>query len=91
MPSKSAKKDWEIQQEYNLMYVAYTRAKKSLSFVDEAGFESFNNQSVKQDKILERIETKKHIDCIIYGYMPKQSISGALLFINKHLSMTASS
>jgi ATP-dependent exoDNAse (exonuclease V) beta subunit len=34
MPSKSAKKDWEVRQEYNLMYVAYTRAKKTLTFVD---------------------------------------------------------
>lgn len=68
MPSKSAKKDWEIQQEYNLMYVAYTRAKKSLSFVDEAGFESFNNQSVKQDKILERIEAKVNT---VLGKKPK--------------------
>ena len=27
-------KDWEIQQEYNLKYVAWTRAKKELVFVD---------------------------------------------------------
>ena len=58
MPSKSAKKDWEIQQEYNLMYVAYTRAKKTLSFVDETGFEDFNNQSARQEQILERVETR---------------------------------
>ena len=27
-------KDWEIQQEYNLKYVAYTRAKKELVFIE---------------------------------------------------------
>ncbi len=35
MPSKYAKKDWEVKTEKNLMYVAYTRAKKSLNFIEE--------------------------------------------------------
>ena len=35
MPSKSAKKDWEVRQEMNLMYVAYTRAKNHLLFLSE--------------------------------------------------------
>lgn len=30
MPSKMAKQDWQIDQEYNLIYVAVTRAKKML-------------------------------------------------------------
>ena len=48
MPSKSAKKDWEREQEKNLMYVAYTRAKNKLSFLNENGFETFtcNTQNV---------------------------------------------
>jgi DNA helicase-2/ATP-dependent DNA helicase PcrA len=33
MPSKYANKDWEIQQEANIQYVAVTRAKKALYFV----------------------------------------------------------
>lgn len=33
MPSKWAKKDWEMEQEQNLIYVAYTRAKAKLSFI----------------------------------------------------------
>jgi ATP-dependent exoDNAse (exonuclease V) beta subunit len=32
-PSKYAKKDWQIQQETNLMYVAVTRAKSELVLV----------------------------------------------------------
>lgn len=35
MPSKFAKKEWEIKTERNLMYVAYTRAKKTLNFISE--------------------------------------------------------
>lgn len=35
MPSKLATKDWEIKQEQNLMYVAYTRPKKILGFISE--------------------------------------------------------
>jgi len=59
MPSKSAKQDWEIMQEKNLMYVAYTRAKKKLAFVDETGFENFfNDNAGKTEKILDRIENK---------------------------------
>lgn len=33
MPSKYARKAWQQQQEQNLIYVAYTRAKKSLRFI----------------------------------------------------------
>lgn len=34
MPSKMAKQDWQIVQERNLMYVAYTRSLDTLIFVD---------------------------------------------------------
>lgn len=35
MPSRLATQDWEKEQEQNLMYVAYTRAKYELGFVSE--------------------------------------------------------
>jgi superfamily I DNA/RNA helicase len=35
MPSKFAKQDWELQQEINLQYVCYTRAKKELVFITD--------------------------------------------------------
>lgn len=35
MPSRLATQDWEKEQEQNLMYVAYTRAKYKLGFVPE--------------------------------------------------------
>ena len=56
MPSKSAKKDWEIRQEYNLMYVAYTRAKNILGFIDEKKFEKFDTSNSNSIAILRRIE-----------------------------------
>ena len=45
MPSKSATQPWEIEQERNLMYVAYTRAKNKLSFIDEKEFSSVISNS----------------------------------------------
>ena len=56
MPSKSAKKDWEIRQEYNLMYVAYTRAKNILGFIDEKNFEKYNTSNTNSIATLRRIE-----------------------------------
>lgn len=38
MPSKLAKKEWEKKTEDNLIYVAITRAKKSLNYIDENDF-----------------------------------------------------
>ena len=43
MPSKNATTKWEKGQERNLMYVAYTRAKNKLGFLDEKEF-NYNNQ-----------------------------------------------
>ena len=34
MPSKRARQGWELDQEHNLMYVAYTRAQSELVFVE---------------------------------------------------------
>lgn len=58
MPSGKAKKDWEIRQEYNLMYVAYTRPKNILGFVDDSEFESFNKKTSETVKTLKAIENQ---------------------------------
>lgn len=58
MPSKTAKQDWEIQQEKNLAYVAYTRAKNKLCFVDENEFNAFNCDTSSIISSLKFIETK---------------------------------
>jgi superfamily I DNA/RNA helicase len=57
MPSKLAKEKWEIEAEFNLMYVAYTRAKKKLAFMDETQFlnvKRFNNP----DAVLKELNIK---------------------------------
>lgn len=56
MPSKSAEKDWEVRQEYNLMYVAYTRARNTLGFIDETDFGNFDSSSVNNMEHLKVIE-----------------------------------
>jgi superfamily I DNA/RNA helicase len=58
MPSKSAKKDWEVQQEHNLMYVAYTRAKNMLCFVDEKEFQQYDMTNLDNQKVLARLEAQ---------------------------------
>lgn len=58
MPSSRAKKDWEIRQEYNLMYVAYTRAKDILGFIDDKEFESFNAKTSETVGRLKKIENQ---------------------------------
>ena len=57
MPSKSATMDWEIKQEYNLMYVAYTRARNKLGFINEKGYEDFDYSSTTNSKELKFKET----------------------------------
>ena len=58
MPSGNAKKDWEIEQEYNLMYVAYTRAKNVLGFIDESDFKLFGGKVGETVKHLKAIESQ---------------------------------
>lgn len=58
MPSSRAKKDWEIRQEYNLMYVAYTRARNILGFIDSKEFEDFTQKTSETVKILKAIEAQ---------------------------------
>jgi len=49
MPSKHAKKDWEKEQEKNLQYVAYTRAKSLLGFITD--FDAFSTHESKENDI----------------------------------------
>jgi superfamily I DNA/RNA helicase len=58
MPSSRAKKDWEIRQEYNLMYVAYTRAKDILGFIDSKEFDDFNKKTSETVKALKAKEAQ---------------------------------
>lgn len=61
MPSSLALKDWEKQQELNLIYVAYTRAKNRLGFIDEKEFNSFMKNKSESEKTMRFIEKKVNI------------------------------
>lgn len=58
MPSKHAKKPWELEQEKNLRYVAYTRAKQTLGFIND--YDAFSPGAVNT---IERgkISESKHV------------------------------
>ena len=57
MPSKYATKDWEIQSEKNLIYVAITRTKKTLNYICEKSFSP--NIFFKNESIIDMIEEKR--------------------------------
>ena len=62
IPSKLCKKDWERKSEQNLLYVAITRAKKTLNYVSEKlfppgnGFFGTSLLLVELNNVLEKIE-----------------------------------
>ena len=72
MPSKSAKKPWEIEQEKNIMYVAYTRPRNVLGFLDERDFEKYKTYDANNKKRLKRIEEKVNN---IFGITPKKILN----------------
>lgn len=68
LPSKAATRDWEKEQEENLMYVAYTRAKNFLGFLDEKGFDEFDVYNLRGMNKLNDIEEQVNA---ILGKKPK--------------------
>jgi hypothetical protein len=57
MPSKQATLSWQLEQESNLMYVAYTRAKKTLGFITD--YDAWDSDNSKP-KIINKIVESKH-------------------------------
>ena len=71
MPSRSATQDWEKEQEHNLMYVAFTRAKNKLVFLDGSELDyllqntSENLESIeRQVNFILSTTTKIHISSV---------------------------
>ena len=58
MPSKNAITEWEKKQEQNLIYVAYTRTKNILGFIDEKLFKDYLDDNKNLTKKLKEIEYK---------------------------------
>lgn len=73
MPSKHATKQWELQQERNLMYVAFTRAKSYLGFIsDFDAFKSHKSEEhnvtpIVQSKHVGRIGERIHVKAEVYS------------------------
>ncbi len=70
MPSPLAKKDWEIEAEENIQYVAWSRAKKTLNFISEKTFpvercyidsNSITNEIVSINDSLTRLYHKNYL------------------------------
>lgn len=74
MPSKLAKTQWEIEQEKNLMYVAYTRAKHSLGFIDENEIPTFGSMADPNDIITELNVIENKV-CKILNKKPTKVLS----------------
>ena len=58
MPSKYVKQDWELEQEKNLEYVAYTRPKKMLGFIyskDELNFKTTVEKIIEIKYLIEKL------------------------------------
>ena len=82
MPSRLATKEWEIQAEKNLMYVAVTRAKKTLNMIkeDQKGFYRNFSSSIDMEVTLNYIREKinyvssvrNEISAAVNGQLPAE-------------------
>lgn len=61
MPSPYAKKDWEIEQEENLRYVAFTRAKSKLGFISNWTFGDRKNPGTTLEQMKDTIEEESKV------------------------------
>ena len=73
MPSKLAVHDWEKQQERNIMYVAYTRAKNKMGFISE---KEIKPSGSLQDptQIINELIYIEHRVCAILGKEPMEKL-----------------
>ena len=69
MPSKFAKTDYEINQENNLKYVAYTRAKNNLYFFNENEEDKYvqGNDIIDSQKILNKMRNIENLINVMYN------------------------
>ena len=74
IPSKYAKLQWQIEQERNLEYVAYTRAKTTLGFVND--FDAFKSYKSQSENVV-KVNDSKHVGS------PKMKMKFELKVIDK--------
>ena len=73
LPSKMGKANWQKQQEINLQYVAYTRAKKLLGFFSEEIIKP-SASLLDADNIMNDLNFIEHRVCDILGKTPSEEI-----------------
>lgn len=73
MPSKLAVRDWEKQQEQNVMYVAYTRAKNLLGFISEKEIKPMASLQ-EPNQIINELAYIEQKVCSILGKEPMQKM-----------------
>ena len=73
MPSKLAVREWEKQQELNIMYVAYTRAKNLLGFISEKEIKPNGSLQEPTEIINELAYFEKKV-CKILGKQPMEKL-----------------
>lgn len=84
MPSKMAKKDWEIKTEQNLIYVAITRARKSLNFMKDDSKSWYNKSGafdinvMREELSAVRIKIKYNKENNIKEDAPIKTMAGIL-------------
>lgn len=88
MPSKLAKKKWEKEAEENLIYVAFTRAKKRLGFISENEIKPYGiSQGV--DGLLKELGIIETLVCRVLGKTPieqQDSVDVARFNLNSGLT-----
>jgi DNA helicase II / ATP-dependent DNA helicase PcrA len=88
MPSKLAKKEWEMVAEQNLIYVAYTRAKKKLGFISENEIRPYGI-SQGNESILKELGIIETLVCRTLGKEPmSQENSVDVARFNLHNGLT---
>jgi superfamily I DNA/RNA helicase len=79
LPSKNAFLSWEIEQENNLKYVAYTRAKTTLGFIND--YDAWENKKIK---VVKKIANSKHVGTIGSKVFLELTITGVRTINTKY-------
>jgi len=78
MPSKMAKHAWQIQQENNIIYVAYTRPKQKLGFVSEKEIKP-SPASSEPMKVIDDLRFIERRVCEVLGKQPMERLESVEL------------
>lgn len=87
MPSSRAERDWEIEQEKNLEYVAYTRTKMKLGFISEKELPPSRGM-LDANKMVHDLTVIENQICKVLNKQPLVQMSGPELVREKMNKLT---